>query len=401
LSFRLYIKGLTATSEPGYTAKVNDNSMEQAKGNANRPDKPKGKSYLKSFAIALFYLTLFLFSLDMMSHAFSHLGKDMAESIIVAASNPFVGLFIGLVVTAVIQSSSTTTSIVVALVASNTLSFNTAVPIILGANIGTTLTSTLVSLSFITKKGEFRKAMSTGAVHDVFNIMLTVILFPLEYYYGFLSKISQSIASQLDTGSIATDSTTGEGQSLFSLGEYLVHNLQWHGIIPLIISFLLLFVSIKALSNFIYKRLIGVSKSRFQNIAFSNPFKSFIFGTAITSMVQSSSITTTLIVPLAATGKITLKNAFPFIMGANIGTTITALIAATFKSEAALSIAICHLLFNLIGVAIFLPFPFLRNLPVFIATNLGLLTTKNRLVGFAYILLTFFLLPFILIYLSK
>ncbi len=403
MSLQSYIKTLTDNTEQGYALNAREGAAKLEQEHEGSPKGPFKRPYLKTIAFALLYLALFLFSLDLMSHAFSHLGQGMAESIIQTASNPFIGIFVGLVVTAIIQSSSTTTSIVVALVASNTLGFNTAIPIIIGANIGTTLTSTLVSLSFITKKGEFRKALSTGAVHDVFNILLTFILFPLEYYYGFLSNLSQAIAANLYAGPEVTASSAivPDNHSATSLGDFLVHSLKWNGVIPLIVSFILLFASIKALSNIIYKRLIGASRSRFQQIAFSSPFKSFMFGTFITSMVQSSSITTTLIVPLAATGKLSLKKAFPFVMGANIGTTITALIAASFKSEAAMAIAICHLLFNLIGVAIFLPFPFIRHLPVLIASYLGQLTTKNRIVGFVYILLTFFLLPFILIYISN
>lgn len=88
-------------------------------------------------------------------------------------------------------------------------------------------------------------------------------------------------------------------------------------------------------------------------------------------------------------------------MGANIGTTITAFIAALFKTEAALSLAIVHLVFNLVGVLLFLPIKNLRNLPVKLANMLGTYTFSHRLVGLAYIVLIFFLLPLLLIYISR
>jgi sodium-dependent phosphate cotransporter len=88
-------------------------------------------------------------------------------------------------------------------------------------------------------------------------------------------------------------------------------------------------------------------------------------------------------------------------MGANIGTTITALLAAIFKSEAAVSLAIAHLIFNFIGVVIFLPLAKIRSFPVDLARRFGLLASENRLIGFFYIILTFFLIPFLLIYLSR
>ncbi len=137
---------------------------------------------------------LFLFALDLMTSSLQHLGKNVAETILLATSNPFTGLFIGLLITAMLQSSSTTTSLVVALVASGSITLQSAVPIIMGANIGTTITSTIVSLGFISKKKEFRRAVAAGTYHDFFNILTAAILFPLEYYYGFLSSISVWIA---------------------------------------------------------------------------------------------------------------------------------------------------------------------------------------------------------------
>jgi sodium-dependent phosphate cotransporter len=117
--------------------------------------------------------------------------------------------------------------------------------------------------------------------------------------------------------------------------------------------------------------------------------------------VQSSTITTSLIVTIVATGKVSVKKAFPFILGANIGTTITAAIAAIYQTEAAISIALVHFLFNFIGALIFLPFPAVRNIPVQLATLFGEKTVKSRLIGLAYILLTFFIIPFLLIYFNR
>ncbi|MGB5976801.1 MAG: Na/Pi symporter, partial [Cyclobacteriaceae bacterium] len=117
----------------------------------------------------VFAMFLFLLSIELIATAFGQLGRETARSIISATSNPFIGLFIGLLITAIIQSSSTTTSMVVAVVASGGLGLAQAIPIIMGANIGTTLTSSLVSLGYITNKNEFRKAIGAGTVHDIFN----------------------------------------------------------------------------------------------------------------------------------------------------------------------------------------------------------------------------------------
>jgi sodium-dependent phosphate cotransporter len=289
---------------------------------------------------------------------------------------------------------------IVAMVGTGTLSLHHAIPIVMGANIGTTITSTLVSLGYITSKREFRKAIGAGAIHDFYNIILTVILFPLEYYYHFLSTISSWIASWVSPPFLLE--TQGVQHNLgiipvnpirdFMIG--LIEN-SW---VLLFFSFFVLFATIKILSRIIYRSMIGPSKEHFKKIIFNNQFSAFGWGTLLTATVQSSSLTTPLIVPLVATSKISLRKAFPFVIGANIGTTVTALIAAFFNSEAAISIAVVHFLFNFTGVILFMPFTALRNIPVSIALKFGALTMRNRLYGFLYIVFTFFILPFILIY---
>ena len=338
----------------------------------------------------------------MMGESFNVLGRGIAESILVATSNPFIGLFIGLLITAIIQSSSTSTSMIVAIVASGSITIPDAVPMIMGANIGTTLTSTIVALGYITNKNEFRRALAAGTVHDFFNILTTLILFPLEYYYGFISALSQQIASLI----IDPSTNVGDGIVGFKLFNaipitHIIVDSINNGVISIVLSFTLLIISIKVLSNKISKILIAEPKDNLKNLIFNNPLKSFGFGAGLTALVQSSSITTSLVIPFVATKRIELRNAMPFILGANIGTTITAFIAVLFKSNAAMSIAMTHLLFNVIGVLIFLPFPVMRNMIIGLASKFGALTFKHRLIGFTYIILTFFTIPFALIFFNK
>lgn len=85
-------------------------------------------------------------------------------------------------------------------------------------------------------------------------------------------------------------------------------------------------------------------------------------------------------------------------MGANIGTTVTALIASISQTEAALAVALCHLLFNLFGVLILFPISAVRNIPIWMSETLGHYAGQRRLIGIAYIVITFFLIPFALIY---
>lgn len=342
-------------------------------------------------------IMVFIFSIQLMGAAFGNLGAVMADSILKATSNPFIGLFIGLLVTAIFQSSSTTTSLVVAAVASNSISLQSAIPIVMGANIGTTITSTIVSLGYITKTTEFRKAISAGVSHDIFNVLIVLMLFPLELKYQLLSSISSDLSSLLKSG------TTWEGFNFGSLlnifnpaTDFIVGN--FGSLITLLLSVVLLFGTVKVISKLLYNRLIGSARKSLEKLMFDTKFKSFGWGLLLTSIIQSSSLTTSLIVPLVATGKVQLRKAFQFILGANLGTTITAIIAALFKSEAAISLALAHFLFNFIGVTIFLLIPALNQIPTYLSDKLGYFTLRNRIIGFSYILLTFFLLPFSLIY---
>jgi len=349
-------------------------------------------------------LLLFLFAIDLMVSSLQHLGRGAVETIILATSNPFTGLFIGLLITAMIQSSSTTTSLVVALVASGSITLESAVPIIMGANVGTTITSTIVALGFINKRKEFRRAVAAGTYHDFFNILTVVILFPLEYYYGFLSGLSSLLTSYFFTSS---DNIIEGPLPHFWTGFDPILNrlvtLAPNGFLLVFFSFALLFGSILLFRKLISDWLLVKSPERFARFFFRSPLKSFAWGMLTTAAIRSSTITTSLVVPLVAKRVVRLNKAAPFIMGANIGTTITAFIAATVyaNTTSAITIATAHFLFNFIGVLLFFPIPVLRQIPLNLANYLGRLTLRYRLAGLTYLLSTFFIIPFSLIYLSR
>jgi len=360
------------------------------------------KTVLSNAAYILLALLIFLFTLDLMIASLQHIGRDAAEVIILATSNPFTGLFIGLLVTAIIQSSSATTSMVVALVASGSITLEGAIPILMGANVGTTITSTIVSLGFITSKKEFRRAVTIATYHDFFNILTVLILFPLEYYFGFLSGLAQYMATSFfnEPAGIAQKQFNLLGDRFGFIINFIVTTIN-NGFVLVLLSIALLFGSILFFRKVLSNTLGFGSQERFQQFFFKSPLKSFGWGLLTTAAIRSSTVTTSLVVPLVAKKVVQIKSAFPFILGANMGTTITAFIAALFNSNAAISIAIAHFLFNLIGVLIFFPIPYLKQLPIKLADGLGKLTLKYRLTGFLYVLLMFFFIPFSLIWFNK
>ena len=355
---------------------------------------------VKQFLFIGLSLFLFLFSLRLLVSSLDLFADYFQANFLGYLHNPFIGLFIGLLVTAVIQSSSTTSTMVLAFMAAGALEIQDAVPIIMGANIGTTLTSTIVALGFISDSKEFRKAISAGIIHDLFNISMVLVLFPLEYYYGLLSKVSLNFQDQIIGFKGMTDTSSLNFGIDLGLVDF-VSNLIPGDFFKIVFALLSLYISIKLLTRVIQQTIIGGSKNILRRYIFEKPFKSFGWGLFFTAAIQSSSVSTSLIVPLVATSKVRLKNAFPFILGANLGTTITALLAGIFSSEAALSIALFHLIFNLVGVVLFMASGSLRRVFVDFTKNLSATITRKRFIGLAYVLVTFFLLPFILISMHK
>ncbi len=360
----------------------------------------KNWSFYKNVITVLSVIMLFFLSLHLLGMGFNHLGGEMASTLTRATSNPFIGLFIGIIITAIFQSSSTITSMAVAAVAAGSISLENAVPIIMGANIGTTLTSTIVSMSYVNKAKEFRRAIAAGVSHDIFNILMVLMLFPLEYHYGFLSKLSLGITQmiQMDKSSAGVVKSMLHSSMLDHLDAFLIRYVG--AVFTLIIALVMLFGAIKIAAHALFDGIIGPAQDKVRRF-FSNTWRSFGAGLLLTSIIQSSSLTTSLIVPMVATGKIHLKRAFQFILGSNLGTTITALLAAMFQSEHAVSLAVAHFMFNLIGVSIFLLVPFVSSIPTYLADKLGQITMKYRIVGFAYIIVVFFLLPATLIYFTR
>lgn len=365
-----------------------------------------GKAELRKSRVAiilqmLLALVFFMFAIDLLTVSMVNLNSDFVNELFQATNNPFVGLFVGLLMTALLQSSSTVTAMIVAVVASGSLTLSQAVPLVMGANIGTTITSTLVAFSFIMKKREFKKALAAGVLHDVFNILTVILLFPLEVYFGFLSQLSNYLTmSFFDLGGQYDGTYSYNVLFTRPLTTWLIDFIQIP-ILSLIIAIVLVFLTIKYLSDTVFETFLSPRYDKVKKHIFQRPYLAFLYGIFFTAAVQSSTVTTSLIVPAVANRNVSLVRVFPFIIGANIGTTITAALAAIYKTDAAISVAIVHFLFNLFGALIFLPYPPLRNIPVKMATFLGRESVKTRFVGVAYIILMFFLIPFLLIYFNK
>ena len=354
-------------------------------------------------------LYLFLIGIGGMGAAFKGEFKETAAKLLEATRSPIVGLFIGILATTIVQSSSTTTSLIVGLVAAGAVDIGGAIFMVMGANVGTTVTAKIVSLGHITRKAEFRRAFAASSVHDTFNLITVAILLPLEYSFHILERMARYMGSAFVdvTGVTKPENYVKKATKpvIEWMGDALNSEL-WLLVVSVAITFFMLFAIVKLLQSLVLKKL----ESFFDSYLFRNAAIAFAVGMCLTVMVQSSSITTSLIVPLAGAGVLRLQQIFPFTIGANIGTTVTGLLAALAAASAAdllpdgevdpkviagATVAFAHLLFNCAGAIIFLPFAPIRNLPVMFAERLAELCLKNRLIPIVFIVVVFYLIPII------
>ncbi len=352
-------------------------------------------------------LFCFFVSLELMGTSMKLLGKGFAEQLIETTSNPFVALFIGILATSLVQSSSTITSLAVSAVAGGGLTIAGAIPIVLGANVGTSVTNTIVSLGHVARKEEFGRAMGAATVHDFFNLLAVAIFFPLELAFGFLSKSSAALTKGV-TGVGGTELFDFVGRITEPVVDWLVKLMLDSGILVLILGVLLLFLSLRYLVVLLRSLFFGRSERLINKYLFGPAPVALAFGTLVTIMVQSSSITTSITVPLVGAGIVTVSQIFPFVLGANVGTTITALLAALVLSSggdtlgiAALQVALAHLIFNCCGVLAFLPIKRLRRIPIMMAEHLGSLVVRNRAWAAVYLGCIFFVIPLAIILLTR
>ena len=269
------------------------------------------------------------------------------------------------------------------------------------------MTNTLVSLGHIGHRREFRRAFAAATIHDFFNITAVLIFLPLEMMFGVMHRLSQWM-----TGTIYGNSGVDLGafNAIGAITKPVVkvtHGVfQWipgptwvaEGLFVLF-GLALIFISILLLGKLLRMLLTGKAEKVFHAAVGKNALAAIGSGLLITVLVQSSSTTTSLIVPLAGAGLMTLKRVFPFTLGANIGTCVTALLAAMAitgdGADLALQIALIHLLFNALGVVIIYGIPLLRRIPLVCASSLAKLASEKRSMALLYIVGVFFVLPLV------
>jgi sodium-dependent phosphate cotransporter len=353
--------------------------------------------------LVVLLIYLFLVGVSALEGGIGAMGADTQERLFSNVSHPLAGLFIGILGTVLVQSSSASTSVIVGLVASGALSVDDAVPMIMGANIGTTVTNTLVSLGHVRHSTEFRRALSAATVHDFFNLMAVLVLLPIELTTGAISSLADRISGAL-VGSAGADwespvKTWVKGPVGLvedGLGS-VVESVNVLGTMMVLVGLVIVLSSLVFITKNM-KTLVAERVERSMNaiLGRGGGLIGMFVGILITVAVQSSSITTSILIPMSAAGVISLRNAYPVTLGANVGTTITALLAAMAASRPeALTIALVHTIFNVAGIVVLYGIPFLRPLPIRAAETLADVAVRRRSVAVGYVLGVFIIVPLV------
>ena len=351
--------------------------------------------------LVLALLYLFLVGVSVLEAGIDQLGSDVQERLFDSVQNPMAGLFVGILATVLVQSSSVTTATIVGLVGAGLIGVDQAVPMVMGANIGTTVTNTLASLGYLRQPDAFRRAFAAATVHDFFNVLAVAILLPLELATGLLSGLAERLSRAL-VGSAGTEFSSPikvvvkepvawveDGFELLGLSGTAL------GVVMVVFGLALVFVALAFITRNM-RSLIANRMERALNevLGRGGGTVAMVLGMAMTVAVQSSSITTALLIPLCGAGILSLNNAYPVTLGANVGTTITALLAslATARPEA-LTVALTHTIFNVFGIALFYPVPALRAVPIRLAQGLADIAARNRLLVAGYAIGVFVVVP--------
>ena len=344
----------------------------------------------KSFLKLAFFLYLFILAIQLIKKASGLIAPD-AKQFIFSNLDPIKAIAVGWFSTSVAQSSGAVSSIAVTFVGNNIIDLPTAVYILIGASMGTTITALIISLITVSKKkSDFRHGFEIALCYSIYSFFLVFIVFFLEYFFALFSRSSLYLAklfegnfSFLKVPDVVDIATSPLVKPVIGFDNVLM---------IFVIAFIILIFALKFISRAIIEVLGGEIKAKnFINRHFDSPLRAYLLGVILTAVVFSSSITISLLVPLAVSGLIGLRRSIPFILGADLGTfTDTFLVSLIVGETNAIAAAFSYALFAIVGALIFLPNTnFLFRATKFTSKNLIKISRKRAL----YVLLLFVLIP--------
>jgi len=351
---------------------------------------------------------LLICAVSIISRGFAGLGSDAAHTMFAFAENPWVALSVGVLGTVLIQSSTTTTAIAVTAVGSGALPIRGAIPIILGANVGTTVTTTLVALTFIRNRSEFRRALAASSIHDFYNWLSLLVFFPIELIWHPLERLSRNLTDALyGTGWLPDPNRFNFIRAATRPVVDAVTRATSHvssalgPLFTIVIGALLILAAVNYLGKLLKLLLVGRARDILTAAVGRNAYLAMVSGMGVTVLTQSSTITTSVLVPFAGAGILTPAQIYPVTVGANLGTTFTVVFAAFAvvgqDAKIGLQAAFVHLLYNLFAIVAVYVNPILRPVPLFCAETFARIASERKWVIALYLITVFIALPALVI----
>lgn len=351
---------------------------------------------------------LLICAVSIISRGFAGLGGDAAHSMFAFAAHPWVGLSVGVLGTVLIQSSTTTTAIAVTAVGAGALPIRGAIPVILGANVGTTVTTSLVALTFIGNRTEFRRALGASTIHDFYNWLALLIFFPVELIWHPLERISGALTDALyGTGwlpdparfNFVRAATRPVENGVIRATSHLSSTLG--PLFTIVIGAILILVAVHFLGKLLKLLMVGRARDILTKAVGRNSYLAMASGMGVTVLTQSSTITTSVLVPFAGAGILTPAQIYPVTVGANLGTTFTVVLAAFAvvgqDAKIGLQAAFVHLIYNVFAIIVIYVIPVLRPVPLFCAQTFARIAAGHKWIVALYLITVFIALPALVI----
>ncbi|MCS5479703.1 Na/Pi symporter [Corynebacterium sp. YIM 101645] len=324
------------------------------------------------------------------------------------ATNPFIGLLIGILATAAIQSSTTVTTLTVAAVGTGAVSVPVAIPIILGANIGTTVTASLVAFSYVGDRANFRRAFTSASLHTWFNLTFVCLIFPLELLFHPLQRFTNLVAD-----SLLAEGTTGTSRGLFTIFSPLIGAIGTDGLLGsllspyvaavagIVLGVVLVLTAVRILNAQLSVLTAAATRTLLERSSGASDALGVFSGTVGTAAVQASSITVSSLLPFAVSKSLKLREILTLTLGANVGTTLMALITALAVPGSlgpyAVQAGLVHVTFNTTGTLLVLLIRPLREWLIRLAELSGRLAARGYSYAATAMLLGYFLIPAVVI----
>lgn len=379
-----------------------------------------------AFAVlAVVGLYFFMVAINLIGDSVTLLLSCSTKNAFDFTDNPLAGLLIGTVTTALVHSSSTVTSITVALVAADAMTIRQGVFVVMGANIGTCITCIMVAFGHVKSRARFQRAMAGALIHDMYNVASVVVMFPLEVFFRPLEKLSVALAgthtnhgtfkspvdaivNPLSSQLLSINSTRlgyladgtldceKDGMSVISSGVFLELGLGKSAIggIVLAIGLVMLFTALMTFVHTLAKVFLGRTKRVISAVLEYNGYVNIVVGLAITFVVHSSTVVTSMLTPMAGLGVLTLEQVYPIAIGANLGTTGNAMLTAFVTGKrSGVAIALTHFFFNVFGIFLFYPIPIMRTPILSWARSLAHYSASWPMAAVLFLLVTFIIIP--------